>query len=374
MRDINRYQRLLLEAYPDLDLLPIDPKDHREVDDTVRSHETGDTLFDFLWLELGDVGDAGPEDALRSLDQAIAELQKVRDHIASHDADVMLETLRREQAEKAFEVYDFRDAKIAAADGWQLTKPGREWTRTIYFENSVDPQADSIKGHFSVLFAGDTASVVESAAAVCNGAEIGEWKSSWMKSPKLVVANRRMKRIETLRDQAAHRTIMDGALGKIEGNVKAAGGWVRDQDSNEWRMPFVVSKPDWVDKNGELVVRFAGDESVLPSSVRIFLGSEAARRNEIIKERRVELGRLYNLCRFEHDVMAYGEWGRKDDLDTWQLDIRFLDTGRWSVPGRVVVRFAADGSTSIEKVEAFLRDEPIKTGLEPKSPSPSPGM
>lgn len=378
MKEINRFQRLLLESYPNIDLMPFDPSDHVEVDTMVRNHMTGDTLFDFLWMEMANHGDEGPLRIIKAMDMAIAEIQKVSDHISNHDADAMLETLRREQADKAFEVYDFGDAKVVASDGWERLSPGREWSRVVYFENDEDPRADSVKGHFVLTFAGDTASVVENAVGILVGVEVGSWKSAWMKNPTQTIHTRRVRKLEAARDQAAERKLDLPALLAIKeapsAGFRISPSWIRDRESNEWHRPFEYVNRVKVEQFGSLVVRFTGDDTAEVASARVFVGSELKRRNEIIAERKAELGYLYSRCRFDHDVMAYGEWGRKDDLDTWQLDIRFLDHGRWSKPGRVIVKFMADGSLTIESIEAFLGDTPIRTGIEPKTASFSPGM
>ncbi|ARJ65973.1 hypothetical protein WV31_10070 [Magnetospirillum sp. ME-1] len=53
----NANQLALLKAYPNIDLLPIDPADPESVDALVAEDATGDTLFAFLWRELGDAGE-----------------------------------------------------------------------------------------------------------------------------------------------------------------------------------------------------------------------------------------------------------------------------------------------------------------------------
>lgn len=72
-------RKILLTAYPQIDILPIDPDDLRQVDEAVRNEETGDALFNFLWRELGEAGRS--DEAIRVLDQALEDLQAVRDAI-----------------------------------------------------------------------------------------------------------------------------------------------------------------------------------------------------------------------------------------------------------------------------------------------------
>ena len=57
MAEANRYQKRLLESYPNIDLLPLDPTDEAEVARAVAERRTGDGLFEFLWHEFADLGD-----------------------------------------------------------------------------------------------------------------------------------------------------------------------------------------------------------------------------------------------------------------------------------------------------------------------------
>ncbi|MDE4914367.1 hypothetical protein PQI07_27225 [Methylobacterium sp. 092160098-2] len=83
----NEFQKLLLAAYPNQDMLNFDPTDERQVEDAVREGSTGDTLFDFLWKELADHSGDEVEHVLKSLDQAARDIQAVREAVvAAFDA------------------------------------------------------------------------------------------------------------------------------------------------------------------------------------------------------------------------------------------------------------------------------------------------
>ena len=71
-----------------------------------------------------------------------------------------LESRRREILEQRFTTYDF-GCMIEGVDGWSTETPETEWTRTIYLENEADPDAASLKGHFTVRFYGETAVVAD---------------------------------------------------------------------------------------------------------------------------------------------------------------------------------------------------------------------
>lgn len=77
----NEHQKTLLAAYPSVGMLPIDPADPESVEVVVESDGTGDTLFSFLWRELGDVGDESAADAVRALNSAIADIEAVKNAI-----------------------------------------------------------------------------------------------------------------------------------------------------------------------------------------------------------------------------------------------------------------------------------------------------
>lgn len=76
----NELQKLLLAAYPNVDLLPFDHADEQDVEAAVQDGRTGDTLFDFLWREMADhSGDA--ENALEALDHAMRDIRSVREAV-----------------------------------------------------------------------------------------------------------------------------------------------------------------------------------------------------------------------------------------------------------------------------------------------------
>jgi len=70
----NKSQLALLKSYSGFEFLGLDASDPAGVDAAVRSRSTHDTLFDFLWIELADVGD---DDAERALNKAIRQIEEV---------------------------------------------------------------------------------------------------------------------------------------------------------------------------------------------------------------------------------------------------------------------------------------------------------
>ena len=79
----NEFQKLLLEAYPNVDLLPVDTSDENRVEAAVRDGATGDTLFDFLWRDLADHSGGDAEHVLKTLDQALQDILAVREAVAA---------------------------------------------------------------------------------------------------------------------------------------------------------------------------------------------------------------------------------------------------------------------------------------------------
>jgi len=71
----NAYQMTLLEAYPVIDMLPLDPSDVEEVERMVAADEVGDTMFEFLWRELK-LADSVPS-AEMLLNMAIKDMEEV---------------------------------------------------------------------------------------------------------------------------------------------------------------------------------------------------------------------------------------------------------------------------------------------------------
>lgn len=87
--------RLVYDAYPDSDLLPLDPdrdcRDLQSLLEKVRSSDTGDTLFQFLVLEIVEGGEG-------KIDGAIRVIERARD-----DVDAVLQALIRAQDGRAEE-------------------------------------------------------------------------------------------------------------------------------------------------------------------------------------------------------------------------------------------------------------------------------
>jgi len=79
--------RLVYDAYPDSDLLPLDPerdcRDLRALIEKVRGTDIGDTLFRFLVLEIVEGGE-------ETLDGAIRVMER-----AHNDVDAVLRALKR---------------------------------------------------------------------------------------------------------------------------------------------------------------------------------------------------------------------------------------------------------------------------------------
>lgn len=84
----NRYQKLLLENYPEIDLLPFDAGDEAAVEAAVAERTTSDTLFEFLWKELADHDGDSPDDVLKTLDQAMRDIFVIRRAVQSAPDDV----------------------------------------------------------------------------------------------------------------------------------------------------------------------------------------------------------------------------------------------------------------------------------------------
>lgn len=78
MPEANRYQKRLLESYPNIDLLPLDQRDEVEVAKAVAERRTGDGLFEFLWHELAAMGEEDTCEVDKALGQALFDIETVR--------------------------------------------------------------------------------------------------------------------------------------------------------------------------------------------------------------------------------------------------------------------------------------------------------
>jgi len=76
----NPFQLKLLRSYPNVQHMSIDPDDPVAVERDVATGRTGDTLFDFLWIEMKEAA-TDKEEALRLLERAMEDIQAVRDAI-----------------------------------------------------------------------------------------------------------------------------------------------------------------------------------------------------------------------------------------------------------------------------------------------------
>lgn len=76
---VSPLQCALLDIWPDIDVLPFDRTDPAAVDHAVRSNETGDTLFNFVWLEMADLRGDDLEVALKAIRRGADDLSTVAD-------------------------------------------------------------------------------------------------------------------------------------------------------------------------------------------------------------------------------------------------------------------------------------------------------
>ena len=69
---------------------------------------------------------------------------------------------RHAAADAKFEEFDFGAGNVVEdAEGWEYFNDGDEMTRTVYFENAENPEADSQRGHFTVRFEDGTDAIAE---------------------------------------------------------------------------------------------------------------------------------------------------------------------------------------------------------------------
>lgn len=71
---VKENREILLKGYPFIDLLPIPLDDHDQIDKLVKSDETGDTLFNFLWRELSSID---KDEVIPNLEKSINDLSAI---------------------------------------------------------------------------------------------------------------------------------------------------------------------------------------------------------------------------------------------------------------------------------------------------------
>jgi hypothetical protein len=83
--------RILYDAYPHSDLLPIDPEQDCHTLQTLLARVTGenigDSLFRFMVVEIVEGGDSTLSGAIRVLEQAKADVEAVLQALQDTDAD-----------------------------------------------------------------------------------------------------------------------------------------------------------------------------------------------------------------------------------------------------------------------------------------------
>lgn len=80
----NRVQRIACQSYPNGDLLPVDLGDGEAVAKAVGYNHTGDTLFNFVFIELGEK-DLSRQEALARMYHASDDIEAIIN--ALEDAD-----------------------------------------------------------------------------------------------------------------------------------------------------------------------------------------------------------------------------------------------------------------------------------------------
>ena len=86
-------------------------------------------------------------------------------HRRAAESQILVES-RHAAAEAKFEAFDFGANVVEDVEGWEYVNDGDEMTRTVYFENAEDPEADSQRGHFTVRFEAGTDAVAEAYGAL----------------------------------------------------------------------------------------------------------------------------------------------------------------------------------------------------------------
>jgi hypothetical protein len=119
-------------------------------------------------------------DRIKSLEKLIArtgdeylqgvmrsEIRTLRENLKSFAEE------RRVAADAALLKYDFAGMAVSEMSGWEYEQPGVEYTRTLFFVNPDEPEGDTLKGHFTVMFENHTSATVLDIFAMIDGTLIG---------------------------------------------------------------------------------------------------------------------------------------------------------------------------------------------------------
>ena len=83
------------------------------------------------------------------------------------------EVSRREAADAEYEAYEFGENGPVEHGGWEQGAEGDAWTRTLFFEDADDVSLPTVKGQFTVRFAGREGIEVTDVHASIAGSDIG---------------------------------------------------------------------------------------------------------------------------------------------------------------------------------------------------------
>ncbi len=82
----------------------------------------------------------------------VNEVKALNARIIAENGHTTLFYRRQRKADMAFEDYDFGANIVEDMSGWEYVNDAREMIRLVFFENRADPDQDSLKGSFTVLF------------------------------------------------------------------------------------------------------------------------------------------------------------------------------------------------------------------------------
>ncbi|MFA5311719.1 MAG: hypothetical protein WC375_00205 [Methanomassiliicoccales archaeon] len=70
--------------------------------------------------------------------------------------------LERERiADEKFEEFNFHGLQVGDSDGWEYSTPGNAYTKVVYIENGENPDGNSQRCHFHVIFKSNTSAEIQ---------------------------------------------------------------------------------------------------------------------------------------------------------------------------------------------------------------------
>lgn len=122
-------------------------------------------------IEYTDLGYVYDDIAAHMPEPYLREIKALNRKLLTDSGHAPLIERRHAQADQAFEDHDFGAYVVEDKSGWEYVNDGRVMSRPVFFEDPTDPERDSLKGCFEIVFKKNSDKIIE-VSATCNDVEI----------------------------------------------------------------------------------------------------------------------------------------------------------------------------------------------------------